>query len=519
MSNSFQSAFQFGNSAAGTPRDPEQPMRILVLANFAGRDAADAESALGNRKIQRVDIDNFEDILAKMRPTARVPLNAAADAHVDVEIGELDDFHPDNLYRTLPIFRELVGLRKRLLDPATFAQAAEKLREALPTVAAESTSESAESDSGSAVQPDAGADTPRESESDADTLDRVLGLSATVDTSTPRSSSGIDIQSLIDGIVAPYVLPSADPRQAEYVESIDAAVAGQLRGILHHESFQSLEATWRGLYFLVSQVATCEDLKVYILDVTKAELQQAGESDSGRLEDSLLFKRLVDQREQEPWSVLVSEASFGKQVEDLLLLSRLGAVAAQSGAPVLASADPGLLGCKAWTDEIDPPKATAEPDADSENWQTLRSSPVASWIGLSGPRFLLRMPYGAATDSIESFTFEEIQDPQSEHEALLWGAPSLLSATLIATSFLENQWAMSLGDNLELDDFPTVIFDDDGEKQLKACAEVYLSERIAESFLDCGVMPLLSYKNRNAIRLLRFQSIADPLRSLSGPWS
>jgi predicted component of type VI protein secretion system len=69
---------------------------------------------------------------------------------------------------------------------------------------------------------------------------------------------------------------------------------------------------------------------------------------------------------------------------------------------------------------------------------------------------------------------------------LLWGAPSLFAATLIATSFLENQWAMSPNDTLELDDFPAIIFDDDGEKHLKACAEVYIPERIAESFSEAG---------------------------------
>jgi type VI secretion system protein ImpC len=90
---------------------------------------------------------------------------------------------------------------------------------------------------------------------------------------------------------------------------------------------------------------------------------------------------------------------------------------------------------------------------------------------------------------------------------------------MIATSFLENQWEMSLGDHLEIADLPAVIFTVEGETQLKPCAEAYLHERLAESFLARGVMPLASFKNRNAARLLRFQSIAEPPRTLAGPWS
>lgn len=514
LPNSFQSAFLLGRPPTSIPRDPERPMRILVLADFAGCDAGAGGTPLAQRKIQCVDIDNFDELLGKKRPTTQVPLaGGQSGVRAEIEIGELDDFHPDNLYRKLPLFHELVNLRKRLQDPKTFPQAAENLRESLPSLADSSPSESSAESTANLAK-------SQKNESDAATLDRVLGASAKGDASIahsiPGSPSEIDIQSMIDGIVAPYILPKTDPRQAEYIECVDAAVAGQLRSILHDPAFQSLESVWRGLHFLVSQAETCEELQVYIWDVTKAELQAAGETESGQIEDSLLFKRLVTDRDQEPWAMLVTDLSFGKQVDDLILLSRLGAVAANSGGPIIASADPNLLGCQTWTDEIG--TSSSETNADAENWQTLRSSPVAAWIGLAGPRFLLRMPYGAATDPIESFSFEEIDDPKTDHQSLLWGAPSIFSATLIAISFLENQWAMTINDTLELDDFPALIFDDDGEKQLKACAEVYIPERIAESFLESGVMPLLSFKNRNAIRLLRFQSIADPPCSLSGSW-
>ncbi|MCO8120422.1 type VI secretion system contractile sheath large subunit [Stieleria sp. TO1_6] len=512
MSHSFESAFQFGRAPAGAPRDRQLPLRILVIGNFSGRSGQTAEP-FAERPLLRIDIDNFEQVLAKINPQIQIPLGEGgladqADAQAQISISELDHFHPDHLYRELPVFAELADLRKRLLDPATFDQAAAKLRGASQPSPASGENESAD-------QPPA----TTTDESDAATLERVLGQSTSVNTERPAGGSTFDLQRMIDQIVAPYVLPKSDPRQAEYLESVDSAVAGQLRDLLHHPTFQSLESAWRGLYYLVSQATTDGQLQVYLCDATTADLQQAGESPSEQLSDSALYDRLVTRREQQPWSVIVSLESFGKQTEDLLLLSRLGAIAAQSGGPLLAGAGSSWLNRPTWTDESETAASAPSADVEDQNWQSLRSSPVASWIGLAGPRFLLRMPYGAATDPIDSFSFEEINDPQADHETLLWGAPALFCGTLIATSFLENEWEMNLSDNLELDDFPTVIFDDEGEKQLKACSEVYLSERVAESLLDQGIMPLMSFKNRNAIRLLRFQSIADPLTGLSGPWA
>ena len=78
---------------------------------------------------------------------------------------------------------------------------------------------------------------------------------------------------------------------------------------------------------------------------------------------------------------------------------------------------------------------------------------------------------------------------------------------------------MTPGDELDVADLPAHTFDQDGEKRMQACAETYLSERAGQALIERGVMPLLSYANRNAVRVMRFQSIAEPARELSGPWS
>jgi predicted component of type VI protein secretion system len=78
---------------------------------------------------------------------------------------------------------------------------------------------------------------------------------------------------------------------------------------------------------------------------------------------------------------------------------------------------------------------------------------------------------------------------------------------------------MRPGDEQQITDLPAYIVERDGERQLQPCAEVLMSERAAEAIGERGIMAVASYKDRAEARLVRFQSVADPPRALSGPWS
>ena len=77
---------------------------------------------------------------------------------------------------------------------------------------------------------------------------------------------------------------------------------------------------------------------------------------------------------------------------------------------------------------------------------------------------------------------------------------------------------MQPGDVLEIEDLAAHTYAEDGEAKLYPCAEVHLSERAADAMLARGVMPLASFRNRNAVRLIRFQSLSDPPTPLVGAW-
>ena len=169
-------------------------------------------------------------------------------------------------------------------------------------------------------------------------------------------------------------------------------------------------------------------------------------------------------------------------------------MASQAGGPLLAGADRALAG--------DDAGALAA-------WHALRRSEAAPWIGLATPRVLLRLPYGKGSDPIESFRFEEFAG-QPVHDEFLWGTASLAAAVLIGRSFTARGWDMELGDEREIGDLPAYTFVRDGERELQACGERYLTETEIQRLLTAGLIPVASRRDRNAVVVIRFQSASDP---------
>src|SRR2546421_9319668 len=52
-----------------------------------------------------------------------------------------------------------------------------------------------------------------------------------------------------------------------WIAEIDKKLSAQLNEVMHHPDFQKLEATWRGLNYLIMQSETGESLKIRVLNV------------------------------------------------------------------------------------------------------------------------------------------------------------------------------------------------------------------------------------------------------------
>jgi type VI secretion system protein ImpC len=296
---------------------------------------------------------------------------------------------------------------------------------------------------------------------------------------------------------------------------MNAVLAERLRALLHDPGFQALEAAWRSVQLLVSRLVPDGDVALYLFDITRAELAAAAAEPD--LAKSGLWKALVE-RGDAGWGLLVSLEQFDASAGDVRLLATLATTAAAAGGPIIAGAAPRLFGYAAWplsldADDWQPPDA-----ASAALWQVLRASPLARWIGLVAPGLVLRLPYGADTDPIDAFDFDERAgaDPA---QPLLCGPAAVACALLAGEAFQQDGWQLDLDAVLDIDDLPAWVYDDDGERHLYPVSGAWMGERTATAMLGYGVMPLLSRRDRPAARLLRWQSVAEPASALAGAWT
>jgi type VI secretion system protein ImpC len=465
------------------PAPPERPMRMLVMGDFSGRGP---DGPLARRPVHRIDLDRLDQVLARCAPALALTLDGAPAA---LRFQCLDDFHPDQLYQQADTFQQLRNQRQRLSCPASFAAAAAQMQ-----------------------APPAPTATPAPASGGSDFANLLGGA-------VRPAASHNDFEALVKALVG--VVPGSDPRQSTYLAAADTVIGQRMRTLLHTPAFQQLEAAWRGVHMLVTGLELDSGLELYLVDIGKDELAAELRTAGAQLQQSALYQLLVEQPRQAPdgapWSVLVGNYRFDAGEDDVQLLSSLAALASQAGAPFLAGAHDGVLGCARLAAAPDPDSWPAPAPAASERWQALRASAHASWLGLALPRMLLRLPYGKLTDRIDHFNFEEA-DGQLDHEHYLWGNAVFGLALLLGQSFNADGWDMEPGDRLELDNLPAHTFHRDGEAQMQACAETWLSERAADAMLQHGLMPLRSLRNRNAARLQRSQSLALPPQALAGPW-
>jgi type VI secretion system protein ImpC len=482
----------------------EGPFRILILGDFGGRESRGLREpgSLGfDRRPVRADRDEFDDLFDRLSVELRLRPGGDAGPSVTLRPRTLDDFHPDRIYESAHAFSGLRRLRDMLDDASTFDEAAAEIDSwgrARPETAA---------------PPAAAAPSKAPRSTSEDVISELLAGAAR--RAEAPDTTGLD--SFLHQIVKPH-LASAEPRsRPDRVAAVESAVGAWMRGILHDPAFQALESAWRGLDGLLRRIESDEEIEVFLLDTSKAEAAEALRS-AEDLQRSPLFRAIVESDGDGRSSVLAGLYTFDSSLEDVALLGRFARIARAANAPFLAAASARILGCVAIDRTPDPDDWRSADAAGDELWNALRGIPEASFLGLAMPRVLQRLPYGKDTDPVERFAFEEA-DGSLRHEDYLWGNPAFAVVAVLASEFSEFGWHLRPERGLELSGLPLHVRSEGGSVRSKPCAEALLTERAAARILDAGLMPLVSMKDRDAIRLLRIQSIARPPARLSGPWA
>ena len=490
-------------SAVARPTS-ETPFCIAILGDFSGRAhrGRTEPKTIGERRPYLVDRDNFDEVFSKLHPELHLP--AGDKIPLVFRFLELDDFHPDRLFENAA-FQKLKSLRERVQDSSSFKEVAEQLGLLRPAPTSAPVKESSRVAEPSPVRLASGS-----------LLDEMIEQTESRISLEPRKTD--EVHEFARQLAAKYSVSAPDPRQPDVVAAVDRAIGDSMRVLLHHPDFQALEAIWRATFLLVRQIETGPRLKIYLIDISKQELA-ADLKASEDLRKSgvfrLLVEKAIDTPGADPWTVVVGNFRFGSEIEDTELLTKLAAVAQRAGAAFLGEADPLLLGCASLESAPHPRHWNESKVQDS--WKQVRMRPESASVALALPRFLLRLPYGRETSPLESFEFEEFSGSPS-HEGYLWGNPAFAVALLLGQSFNDAGWEMQPGRLSQIENLPLHTYRVDGDSQSKPCAEVLLTEEAVERILDRGLMPLVSYKGRDSARVGRFQSIAEPQRSLAGRW-
>ena len=301
------------------------------------------------------------------------------------------------------------------------------------------------------------------------------------------------------------------------IARIDELLSKQLNEVLHHPDFQKLEASWRGLHFLVMNTETSTRLKLRLLCATKAEvfkdLDQALEFDQ-----SVLFKKVYEEEYGTfggyPFSLLIGDYEFGRHPQDMALLEKIAGVAAAAHAPFIASASPKLFDMDSFT-ELGNPRDLAKLFESTEliKWRSFQAMEDSRYVTLVMPHILLRLPYGPNTVPTEDFKLVEDTDGK-DHGKYLWGNAAWALGQRITNAFALYGWCAAIrgveGGGM-VQGLPAHTFKtDEGDVALKCPTEIAITDRREKELDSLGFVALCHCKGTDYAAFFGGQTTQKP---------
>ncbi len=303
------------------------------------------------------------------------------------------------------------------------------------------------------------------------------------------------------------------------IAAIDAKLTAQINLILHAADFQKIEGAWRGLHYMVNNTESDEHLKIRVMDISKQELGKTLKRFKGAAWDqSPLFKKVYEEEYGqfggEPFGALVGDYHFDQSPPDVEILGEMSKIAASAHAPFITGAGPSLMQMESWQELANPRDLTkifSTPEY--AGWRSLRESDDSKYLGMCMPRFLARTPYGAKTNPVEEFDFEE-DTAGADHSKYTWANAAYAMATNINRSYKQYGWGSRIRgiesggavEGLPLHTFPT----DDGGVDQKCPTEIAISDRREAELSKSGLLSLIHRKNSDVAAFIGAQSLHKP---------
>jgi type VI secretion system protein ImpC len=301
------------------------------------------------------------------------------------------------------------------------------------------------------------------------------------------------------------------------IAQIDELLSAQLNALMHHPDFQTLEASWRGLHYLVMNTETGSHLKIRLLNTNRSELVNDLEK-AVEFDQSQLFKKIYEEEYGtfggNPYSLLVGDFEFGRHPQDIGMLEKISNVAAAAHAPYIAAASAKLFDWDSFT-EMNVPRDLPKGFETAEliKWRSFRNSEDSRYVALVMPHILLRLPYGPDTVPVEGFNFVENVNGK-DHSKYLWGNAAYAMAQRIGNAFSLHRWCAAIrgveGGGI-VEGLPTHTFKtDQGDIALKCPTEIAITDRREKELSDLGFIALCHCKGTDYAAFFGGQTTNKP---------
>lgn len=304
------------------------------------------------------------------------------------------------------------------------------------------------------------------------------------------------------------------------IAELDKKLSAQVNLIIHNDKFQELESSWRGLSYLVNNTETSENMKIRVMNVSKKDLAKTLKKYKGTAWDqSPIFKRLYEDEYGtaggEPFGCLIGDYYFNHTAPDLEILKGMAQISAAAHMPFISAAAPSIMNMDSWQDLSNPRDLTkifSTPEYAA--WRSFRESEDSRYVALTMPRVLSRMPYGATTNPVEEFNFEE-DTGAGASEKYTWMNAAFAMGANIDRSFTQYGWCARIRgveSGGAVEGLPTHVFPtDDGGKAMKCPTEIAITDRREAELSKNGFLPLCHWKNTDYAVFLGGQTVNKPM--------
>ena len=294
---------------------------------------------------------------------------------------------------------------------------------------------------------------------------------------------------------------------AQQVAFIDELISEQIDAVLHNKRFQALEASWRGLWFLIDAVVNPENTKIRLLDVSWKDLardmERAPDFDQSGL-FHLIYNEEFGTPGGEPFSVLLGDYYVAHRpyedhrIDDVFTLQGISRAAAAAFCPFVCSAAPQLFGL----DDFDNLGLHINVDEifrshDYVRWRSMREHDDSRFLALTLPQVLMREPYQDNRRSRRGLRFNE-SVAGKDNRKYLWGNACFALGTVLIREFSEVGWFSHIrgvprdhyGGGL-VTQFPTPAYRTDSSRAMvKMSTSVTVTDQLERELSDYGMIAL-----------------------------